>query len=432
MKNILKSKMILVFAVCVALLLTLAGFLGKSIKDSGEKSYDPAKLAGADVRTVIPIKDYNQIDIYDAEEGIFLAEKCIYGDDDCRLDVIDSNGEVLKRYENMGSLYYFSEDNLFFEKENKDGTFSYIITEFTTDPDKKVREEVYSAAFENSLNGDLLLMKDNCYRFYDKDRNLIREMPVKDYNISTDRDEVNVGFTGTDEYARVRLNNGTWTVINYKTGETVYIAEKNQAVYRKICNKWVVYTDREDGMVDITFLNDDFTPAFDGQHCNDFVHNEKYIAFTPMDDKSLEKRIYDSDGNQYEFPMFGKDVRGFVGDIVLLSKGGAKVSYVNMTGPDKGKAVANIFETCYMDFDDGVALSLRPETSEGPFPDLTYESEPFAKCGYVDEDFKHLTKFNFDYAEMTQNGYAVVGIADSYSFRDRMGVIDFKKDRWAK
>lgn len=429
MKNILKSKIVLIFIAVVILLLVISQVIETGERKQENIVVDPVEVSDADARTVIPFGKYDEIEMFDSEKGIFLASAFDYNKNYYSVDFVNNKGEVIKSYNDKGYITAFSDKHIvLMTMDNEDfNNDKYYLTEVNLNSNEEPVYEEYKYADINSENGDIIIEEKDDFKVMDEDKKEIFKLSKKILNPETNNIRYRVKFVGED-YIAAENKDTSSTLYNYRTGEKLYTSEKSQEVLGKAGGKWVVYTWREDSLACYNFLNEDFTPAFDGCLCNEYIANDKYIGFATMDKSgvidSKDYRIYDKEGNLCEFPSYGTIAKGFAGDIGALSKpGSVKVNYVHMAGPEKGKRVRMLQEVCYMDFEDGVALSCKAGDAKIKYSDNEW-SESY---GYVDKNFKPLTDYVFQYGTPSENGYAVVGM--DIKKKSKMAVIDFNKER---
>lgn len=438
--NILTSKII--FAFIIAIVLICIGLFLFQSSFNPEKNYnkeiDPAKIAGKDVRTVIPIKEYNYMEIFDSQKGIFIGGIEDYENEEYRYDFIDDNGEIIQSIEELGRLYTFTDKWLNFSK-NEDEENRQILVDVNSVLQGKSEYKEYPSASVNCNNNHIMIDTGKNLKIMDADENLIFELSKDD--LTQDKDFVQAMFVDKPGYIVVNHKDKSSGIVNYITGEEEYRTMPNDQVLSYDGQKWVVYCKGSQGyegnLLLCTFLKDDYEPAFNGAICNGYMSNEKYISFREQivgaslnSDKNLEadiltnnerELVYDKDGNAYDYSRYGDSIRGIAGDILIVGEYGKTLKkYISLDEENKGERIATSKLLCFMDFDDGIAVAC---TSKGMnSDDLTLDMGDRwgYKWGFVDKDFNKITKFDFDAAYETQNGYAVVG--KNY----RLGVIDLK------
>ena len=435
MRNILRSKILTAYIILLIATTGLSFAIAEHDENVKTDIYDPVVAGEADGRTVIPFSDYNSIEVYDSEKGIFIAGRENSGKGEFTYDVINSEGEVIQTFDDLGYLWDVTEDKLNFKlvSDNDEEVYgNNVIVNLGKDISDEYTTEEYIFAEINPLNEDILIEEKDCFRVVDKDYNEIFKLKKKGLSGSDNRHlSYMVRFAGNTEYIRAVNKDDTCSLINYKTGEEVYRTAEAEEIIDRTCGKWEVFVYRDDNFSETYFLNDDFTPAFDGIHTNRYLTNDKYIALAGMNASGLtqgEARVFYEDGTEFNYGKYGENVRGFAGDIMYVDKGVNNVFAVMMDGPEKGKVVREGTDLCLMDFDDGIAACCDKKKEGDLYPELTKNEESWIwKWKIVDENYEPLTNDSFCYARETVNGYAVVGILKGDE--PCLGVIDFKKDR---
>lgn len=435
--DMLKSRIIPAFI--LAVVLVCAGlYFGKSFLTNtavSNKEIDPAELAGADVRTVIPIKDYNYMEILDSEKGIFIAGIEDYKNNKYHYDFIDDQGKIIESVEPKGALVSYSDRWLEFLKSDDDNCKTLIAdTKAALEGNEEFKE--YPYADIDGKSNHIIIDEGKCFKILDGDETLIYERTKADLS------ETPPYFAGKPGYIIVNYKDKSSGIVNYVSGKEEYRTIPGDEVMGYNGQKWEIYCrgslGYEGNIVVTTFLDDEYEPAFNKAVCNSYLGNEKYISFVKRQvgislnsDKAFgadiltnQQRpvVYDRDGNEFDYSRYGDNIKGIAGDTLIVGQyGKAMLRYVNLEGEDKGENRKSTTLLCFMDFEDDIAVAC--ETKGNDSTDMDTVKEGFIKgykWGFIDREFNKITEFDFDAAFETQNGYAVVG--KNYKF----GVIDFK------
>ena len=404
MKNILRSRILTGVLISIVV---LSGVLAAVMKNPAEKSYreyDPAELAGGSAETVIPIKNYNFLKIYDGEKGLFLCGK---EDNENEYMLIDEEGNTVRTYTTEGTVY--------------DICGKYAVTADSSDyagilinlEDGSVLEKGIVEDWNNNT-GDFLIRKNEELSVMNQKGKIIYSTSLKTVEQEENDDRLYYPEFADDDYINVFNEDKTADLINIRTGETVYHTGENEGVLKKEGDKWVVYQQNEDGTSVYSFLNEDFTEAFEGKKCLNYKASDGYFAFSELLEDGMDNKdkVYCPDGSEFNISRYGYQVRGFADNMVLVGKGTSLVNYVNLEGPDKGKSAYKSSDACERKFYNGMAPACKSTINEVYAETGIPEEEKSGtglEWGFVDKNLNHVTDFAFDYVSDIENGYAVVG-----------------------
>lgn len=436
MKKILKGKVFMIFILALAGVIAFTYLSGAHKNKVNTEIYDPVEVGEADGRTVIPFKDYNRIEVYDGKKGIFIAGTEDYKKGNCSYNVINSQGDTIQSFKELGMLVNVTKKKLTFIQPPSNEDELYGSTNLVTLGENIADEydvKEYEFAEINKETGDILIEETNKFKVIDENNNIIYTLSKKGLSGKDNRHGCYmVRFAGNKEYIKAVNKDDTCSLINYKTKEEVYKTKPGDEIIDRACDKWVVYTYRDDHLAEHHFINDDFKPAFNGIRTNGYITDGKYIAFAEMNASGFAQagtKVYYSDESEFDCSQYGNDIRGFAEGIVYIGNGSDGVKAVKLEEPDKGKVLREVNEMCLMDFDDDMAAccNIDPRCYEYTLLDKNEDNSWSYNWKIVDENYKPLTNDKFNYARETSNGYAVVGILKGDI--QCLGVIDFNKGR---
>ena len=409
MKNILKSKYVILLIVSMVLLTAAFTFGLSRITAGPGASVDISAIAEADVREVVPAGEYRDIHILNGEEGIFAGKKknekdswYVFGDGK-EGERLDYSGYFEKK--NKAAALFESMDGSMIIRTGEGSDYYGVNYYEYADIDKDGKYILYLNGREPE-DAD----KEDTYILKDMEGNTVYELAEEE----TDGYD-SLRFSGK-EGCLVKVVDEIDILFNMETGEEVYRAPEYAKIMGYTAGYLVVSKNEKKGThtVEYICLDENFEPVDDVSTATSLNANEELIAYGG----GSSHNYFLSKGVVLEPGEYGFDISMTADDSIAFITGD-KYAYITIEEGDY-KVLAESEYLSRRDFDDGFACAYAGK--EQYFYDDEEMDRDENKWGIVDENMKPVTAFKFNGVSKTENGYAVVGIGRQQAVIDLKGV----------
>ena len=400
MKNIFRSRSLVIMLICLLVISGLIFYGAFHVSGKGAGIKDISKIAGTEVKEVIPAGQYKSLYILNGDKGVFLGDRNGQCDD---WKLIFDNGTDRK-------LDYTGA----FQKKNKSVTLmsgekGYMLIKYNKYPeDINIMKYKYADIDEEGRYYLYLDEKEKKYFIKDMNGNEV-------FNIDEEETDGydSVRFAGREGYIVKEYDDSDY-LINMKNGRSVFKSHKTDKITGYKAGHWIIR--KGEDISEYEVLDRNFKTVDSVATASDLYANEQVIVYQGG---ASHNHIIGAGGiiddNQY-----GTDAHIAAEDSIAFLNGEDLFNYVAI----KNNKAESLTESEYLsprDFEDGFAPAYQGTEMTIEYGADLYIDGGEPKWGIVDKDMKPVTKFRFNGISKTENGYAVVSIGRT------MAIIDLKE-----